>query len=434
MDRGIKNKEMKNPKQHLFLTGHPNVGKTTIITKVIGAIREGNTLGKANVHIRGFYTQEVRDSKGDRVGFDIVYWDSNLEEPKRTSLSRLSKTFKKSDPRVGKYLVNVQNVANAAVASLESSRDGDAAEVVIVDEIGKMEMLCPSFLPAVERALQTSGAKCIIVGTLPTPRYGRIIPAVEKIRSRKDVLVVGVTKDNRNELCKEVVCFVGSALAGRNDIAEDSLRKYVYSRPIGASTNKQTNSKEGTEEEESCGPLVSANVEPRVLVLGETASAVPTRLDLAYCERSLWIVLARMLGIVCKNIKDLSMASEDVIEQYKRSSQTILEKGISVWDVLNNVHVKGKNKGKRRRKNKQDRPNRIELFLKEHPSVQAIAFNGKNAYSAFLKYCVDEKDGTRTSTIKTFVLPSSSPSNTRMTVDQKALEWKQCLAPFIKAT
>ena len=46
--------------------------------------------------------------------------------------------------------------------------------------------------------------KKIVLGTIPTPRYGRVIEAVENIRARDDVIVIYVTKMNRDEL-KEVL-------------------------------------------------------------------------------------------------------------------------------------------------------------------------------------------------------------------------------------
>ena len=115
-------------------------------------------------------------------------------------------------------------------------------ELVILDEVGKMEMLCPQFLPAVHKLLDsTVSKKRTILGTIPTPRYGRIIPAVEDIRARDDVLVLHVTKADREEL-RELLqreirkIFDNSGKTEAEDIIREILAPFVYTRPIGASS------------------------------------------------------------------------------------------------------------------------------------------------------------------------------------------------------
>lgn len=44
----------------------------------------------------------------------------------------------------------------------------------VVDEVGRMELLCPAFFPAVWALLETPGA--VVLGSIPVPRYGRDIP------------------------------------------------------------------------------------------------------------------------------------------------------------------------------------------------------------------------------------------------------------------
>ena len=263
--------------KHLFLTGHPNIGKTTLIINTIQRLQHAfsttpnssvssitaininddshnskdevtdsnnnNVVISPNIHlnIHGFYTQECRDSKGQRIGFDIIYdWVHNNENEKDKTinvksvpLSRIVDKVKKSDPHVGKYVVNIDNILNYAIPSLlpgyhsvnqtpisskstlpltskKSNEEWEEHfEIIIIDEIGKMEMLCPDFLPSIHNHLfnmnkknkkDNSNKQQLIIGTIPTPRYGRVIPAIEEIRGRDDVIVVHVTKDNRDEL------------------------------------------------------------------------------------------------------------------------------------------------------------------------------------------------------------------------------------------
>ena len=237
-------------KKHLFLTGHPSVGKTTIIVNTIqhlhkaflAAKKKHNKSGHkqkddlhVNLNIHGFYTEECRDSKGDRIGFDIIHWsdihdwndnnDGNVDmrnRQVRVPLSRSVEKIKKSDPHVGKYLVNLENIEQYAIPAIipsssssssssssmsEDGRDKQSSppqeqqqkfELIVLDEIGKMEMLCPQFLPAVMNTLDTTSTSStninnnnihqIVFGTIPTPRYGRVIPAIENIRARDDIM------------------------------------------------------------------------------------------------------------------------------------------------------------------------------------------------------------------------------------------------------
>ncbi len=66
---------------HIFLTGQPGVGKTTLIHRVLQQLAATHSLGSA----QGFWTEEVRGNEG-RVGFDVV---TVGEPPKRAALSRL---------------------------------------------------------------------------------------------------------------------------------------------------------------------------------------------------------------------------------------------------------------------------------------------------------------------------------------------------------
>ena len=523
--------------KHLLLTGHPSVGKTTIITKVIEAIqqqfaqhqqneRKNNTsVAATTIQVKGFYTEECRNQKGDRIGFDILYWDDNPQvttgtrtnqnamndiEPQRVPLSRRVEKVKKSDPCVGKYLVDIDNISSFAVPAVDlhrhwnqqtnndrgdetkhqenattrttSSTTTNMTEVVIMDEIGKMEMLCPSFLPAVKRSLAmpplsttaggvaNNGVKRIILGTIPTPRYGRVIPAVEDIRAMEDVMVVHVTKDNRDRLCHDITQLFISLLThhqcisshDKTDSDDDdqhliqmrsSLSEYIYSRPIGASSmqGKQSSPKQPCRskqqailEVKSCGPFVSHTVQPTVLLLGETASSQPLNLDLMYSERSMWIVLNRIFcdnsgnTVECfKPIKEETQVNGETIQNYRELSQSVLSSGICIWDVLSNIHEKNNKKTPKRRKrsgNGTQTPNALDAFVAERSSIKTVAFIGKRAYNTFRSHFIkNEKQGKDSlfDKLNLIVLSSSSPSNTRLTVQEKALEWRSAFQPYI---
>ena len=384
------------------------------------------------------------------MGFDILHWDSTDSCFKREVLSRLTNSIKKGDPRVGKYIVDTNNVETFCVSSMANvgTTSSSGNELVIVDEVGKMEMLYPSFVPAVNELLDSKKAgndqrKRIILGTIPTPRYGRVIKAVEDIRAREDVIVLYVNKSNRDNLREALSEIVGQHLLEEESksFLEDldiKLEPFLYHRPVGApsmtadnkskakansrqTTNSQDDSCVKDQCSEPCGPLKSDN--PKTLILGEMASPLPSNVEYSYCERSMWIVLGRLLGLDYKPIKDINEASKEELDSFLHLQRTALSKGICIWDVYGDVHEIGGGRNKRRKKFTKSNPNDIVAFLEKNHSIQQIAFIGKKTADAF-KNTVTLPDSL---SIEFITLPSSSAANSRMSIDEKAAEWKSSM-------
>jgi len=118
----------------LLLTGAPGIGKTTIIMKVLEELQvEGG----------GFYTEELRQGRR-RVGFVV----KDLEG--REGL--LAHVDLAEGPRVGKYRVDVRSFEEVAIPALEEAlREKD---LVVIDEIGKMELFSERFRELVQEALR----------------------------------------------------------------------------------------------------------------------------------------------------------------------------------------------------------------------------------------------------------------------------------------
>lgn len=70
----------------------------------------------------------------------------------------------------------------------------------------------------------------------------------------------------------------------------------------------------------------------------------------------------------------------------------------------------------------EDDVNDLAGFLRAHPSVQLLAFNGAGAAKSFRENFPDLWPAYATA-----VLPSSSKASTRMTVSEKAEAWAQAL-------
>ncbi|XP_005405020.1 PREDICTED: cancer-related nucleoside-triphosphatase [Chinchilla lanigera] len=180
--------------RHVFLTGPPGVGKTTLIQKA------SERLQSYGVSVDGFYTEEVRQG-GRRTGFDVVTLSGA-----RGPLSRIGSDSQPGGPdcRVGKYVVDVTAFEHLALPVLTNacSSSDPRQRVCIIDEIGKMELFSQPFIQAVRQTLSSPGT--VVLGTIPLPK-GKPLTLVEEIRNRHDVKVFSVTKENRNHLLPDIV-------------------------------------------------------------------------------------------------------------------------------------------------------------------------------------------------------------------------------------
>lgn len=88
---------------------------------------------------------------------------------------------------VSKYKVNLKDIEEVCAPSLDLKGD-----LIVIDEIGKMELFSEKFKQKVIESLDTGK---VIATIMERPH-----PFADKIKRRKDVKVVTVTEENRNEL------------------------------------------------------------------------------------------------------------------------------------------------------------------------------------------------------------------------------------------
>jgi nucleoside-triphosphatase len=165
-------------KRAYFLTGRPGVGKTTVLVRAIENLRgEGLKIG-------GFISREVREV-GSRVGFKLIDLESGRE-------GWLAHVRQPSGPRVGKYRVCMRDLEMVGVDAVRRALRG--ADVVVIDEVGPMELHSRLFREAVLAALNSDR---IILGTIHYRVRG---PFIDGIRRRGDTEIIEVTPRNREEL------------------------------------------------------------------------------------------------------------------------------------------------------------------------------------------------------------------------------------------
>src|SRR5262245_30742609 len=151
--------------KNLLLTGPPGCGKTTAVLRLSERLRD--------LRLAGFYTQELRED-GRRVGFEAVGLSGN-----RAVLAHVGS---RSPQRVGRYGVDPNMLAGLVESEL--GKPEAAADVFLIDEIGRMELLCPGFVEAVPRLLD---GPVPVLATVALHGPG----LVAQVKGRADVRVLG---------------------------------------------------------------------------------------------------------------------------------------------------------------------------------------------------------------------------------------------------
>ncbi len=167
----------------LLLTGLPGVGKTTLIKQAAQAL--GARAG-------GFYTEEIF-GPGGRKGFRLVTLPSGGREAVMAHVDIRTRN------RVGRYGVDVATLDAVGVAAVREAVQ--AREVVVIDEIGKMELFSGEFQGAVLKAM--SSPKIVVASVMHKSHVW-----VNALKAMPQVTVWQVTRANRDELSGRVLRWI----------------------------------------------------------------------------------------------------------------------------------------------------------------------------------------------------------------------------------
>jgi nucleoside-triphosphatase len=144
-------------------------------------VRLAERLRAAGVPVAGFLTREVRRGAA-RTGF--------LVEDLRGRKAVLADVRIPGPVRVGRYGVDVAAFERIALPALAAAPPG---AVVLLDELGRMELASERFRAAVEELLRRPSP---VVATVHVHRH----PFTDALAGRPDVEAIEVTPGNRDEL------------------------------------------------------------------------------------------------------------------------------------------------------------------------------------------------------------------------------------------
>ncbi|WP_283247419.1 nucleoside-triphosphatase [Lederbergia citrea] len=186
----------RNTKNVFLLTGKPRIGKSTMIKNLINDI--GTDI------CGGFYTEEITDSN-DRVGFRCV--SINGESLEIANVESPSKT------RIGRYGIDIEKFENFAIKVLQDALS--SKKIIVIDEIGFMQMLSNSFKEIVQETV--SNKKKIVLGTIPLDSH----PEIDKIKYLEEARIINVNEFNRDSISESLVVDIWKVLELKSQVVAD---------------------------------------------------------------------------------------------------------------------------------------------------------------------------------------------------------------------
>ena len=168
------------------ITGLPNVGKTATLAAICRKLERDDFI------VGGMITRAYRPGDGTvREGFYVEDWRTGEKE---VFASKKFNTKYKAETDDGVYFVNLDPLDRIGVKAIQQSVDDEDVDIIIIDEVGKMEMHSEKFNEVVKTSLDCP--KPVIMTLHKKSRN----PLLQDLRRRDDVRILEVTPVNKNLL------------------------------------------------------------------------------------------------------------------------------------------------------------------------------------------------------------------------------------------
>jgi nucleoside-triphosphatase len=178
-------------RKNILITGMPRSGKSTLLNKIIKQFK--NKVG--------FVTNEVRKD-GERIGFEI---ETNTGEK-----SSLANVNFKTNLKVSRYFVDIENL-DLMTSKVE---DFEKDDLLFLDEIGQMELFSEKFKVLVEKYLDSTNLCVATLSKIYSDEF------IETIKRRKDILLIELTEENRDEKEKYLEILLRKILKAKRYVSE----------------------------------------------------------------------------------------------------------------------------------------------------------------------------------------------------------------------
>ncbi|MDU1891110.1 MAG: DNA-deoxyinosine glycosylase [Dysgonomonas sp.] len=152
-------------------------------------------------------------------------------------------------------------------------------------------------------------------------------------------------------------------------------------------------------------PIVDKN--SKILILGTMPSEESLRKQERYGHKQnqFWKII-------------FALFEKPLPETYAEKNAILAEHNIAIWDVLHSCEGKGSLDSSI----KNEQPNDFDTFFKKYPNIKHVFFTSKKAEEFYRRYIGFDKE-------RTFItLPSPSPANARMKLEEKIEKWRVLLS------
>ncbi len=175
------------------ITGLPGAGKTHALRKVV------EMLEVEGIKVGGMITDAIEE-KGKKVGFMV----QDLLTKEEGVLARIDMD---SEVRFLEYGIDMEALDGIGVAAI--NRSTMEADVIVIDEVGKLEVESKNFVEAVKDALEAD--KPLLLTLHKKSRN----PLLQDIRRRDDVRILEVTPINKNILPYKIIPLIKEELVNK---------------------------------------------------------------------------------------------------------------------------------------------------------------------------------------------------------------------------